>query len=226
MTLETNARIAGATFFAYTATAIAGMILFGRATAGIGTEARLASVAAKTPLLHLAFVLALLTVFEAVILAVTLHALTRDEDPDLAMLALACRVIEGVLNAVGAIAMLALAAAVATSAAGAPRPDAVGSSALARFLLGLPGLSADVSTAVFAFGSAIFSYLFVRARSIPAAIAWSGMLSSALLVVAVLAEHLGLVEGMVSRCAWLVLPFELALALWLVVKGVRPSRVR
>ena len=96
MTRTANARLAGFTFFFYIATSIAGAILFHQASGGEGTAARLASIAAHAPQMRLILVLAQLTIFEALILAVTLYALTRDEDRDLALLALSCRVVLGV----------------------------------------------------------------------------------------------------------------------------------
>lgn len=57
----------------------------------------------------------------AVVLAVTLYALTRDEDRDLALLALCCRVSEGVIAAISAVRTLQLlAVAMASTAAAAP----------------------------------------------------------------------------------------------------------
>src|SRR4029434_9692723 len=76
MTLRTNARLAGFTFLFYIAAGISSMALAGRTQA---TD-----------------VLTLCTSFSALVLAVTLYAITREQDPDLALLAMACRVIESI----------------------------------------------------------------------------------------------------------------------------------
>jgi hypothetical protein len=76
MTRTTNARIAGSTFWIYFAAGIASLLLAGNAPATT--------------------VLSLVTSFSALVLGVTLYAITREQDPDLAMMALACRVIEAV----------------------------------------------------------------------------------------------------------------------------------
>ncbi len=76
MTRTTNARLAGLTFLVYIAAGIAGLALAGQ------PQAR--------------SVLALLTSFAALVLGLTLYALTREQDQDLAMLGLACRFIEAV----------------------------------------------------------------------------------------------------------------------------------
>src|SRR5881628_1750624 len=104
MTLRTNARLAGFMFLFYIATGLASLVVFNQATSGAeGTAAKLASIAQHAPLVRLTAVLTLLTFFDAVVLAVALYALTRDQDPDLAVLALCCRVTEGVIGAISAV---------------------------------------------------------------------------------------------------------------------------
>jgi hypothetical protein len=160
------ARVAGFTFLFYIA---AGM-------ASLGLPAR----PHVTDVLHLA------TSFSALVLAVTLYALTREQGPALAMLALTCRVVEAI--------------------------------------------SGDAAI-FFAVGSLIFCWLFVRGRMIPAALAWLGVLASALLVVILPLQLAGLLGGAMSwsgAITWLVwmpmMVFEIALALWLIIKGVaRPT---
>ena len=76
MTRTTNARLAGLTFLVYIAAGIANLGLAGNAPATA--------------------VLPLVTSFSALLLGVTLYAITREQDPDLAMLGLSCRVIEAV----------------------------------------------------------------------------------------------------------------------------------
>lgn len=76
MTRTTNARIAGVTFLFYIAAGVASLALAGRT--------------------NVTAVLGVMTSLCAVVLGVTLYAITREEDPDLAMLGLACRVVEAI----------------------------------------------------------------------------------------------------------------------------------
>lgn len=76
MTATTNARIAGLTLILYIAAGIASMALH--------------SMPHATEMLRLA------SSFCALTLGVTLYALTRDQDADIALLALACRLLEAV----------------------------------------------------------------------------------------------------------------------------------
>src|SRR2546423_8866310 len=108
MTRKTNSRIAGFTYLFYIAVAFPSMVLFDRATSGEGMAAKLASMAQHATDVRVAVVLSLLGCFSALVLAVTLYAITREQDSDLAMLALTCRVAEGVTGAVSIPATLGL----------------------------------------------------------------------------------------------------------------------
>lgn len=81
MTRTTNARIAGFTFLFYIAAGITSMALVGRATSGKTIAAKLAGIAQHATDVRVAFVLSLLTYFAALVLAVTLYAITREQDP-------------------------------------------------------------------------------------------------------------------------------------------------
>jgi hypothetical protein len=156
------ARVAGFTFLFYIAAGITSLAL-----------------GDQTPLTD---VLSLLTSFSALVLAVTLYAITREQGPIVALLAMMCRVIEA-----------------------------------------LPGESAIF----FAVGSLLFSWLLLRGRMIPIALAWLGVLASVLLVVVLplqLARLLGGPMAWSESITWLVwlpmLVYEIVLGLWLLIKGV------
>lgn len=89
MTRTTNARIAGITFLIYIVAGIASMILSSQ-TSGAESSTDVGIVP----------FLSLFTNFSAMVLAVTLYSITRVQDPDLAMLAMICRVAEGVIVSV------------------------------------------------------------------------------------------------------------------------------
>jgi Domain of unknown function (DUF4386) len=76
VTRTTNARLAGFTFLVYIAAGISSLALAGRPS--------------------VTGVLSIVTSLCALVLGVTLYALTRDQDRDLALLALLCRVVESV----------------------------------------------------------------------------------------------------------------------------------
>lgn len=169
MTRRTNARIAGFTFLFYIVAGVTGLAL--------------------SKWGHAVSALSVLTSLCALVLGVTLYALTRDEDRDIALLALTCRIIEAV-----------------------------------------PGPSAAI---FFAAGSTLFAGLLLRGRMIPAAMAWLGTVASAALFLLLLLQRGGLFEAAVSwssSLTWIVwlpmLVFEVALAVWLLIKGVAEPRAR
>ncbi len=126
--------------------------------------------------------LSLLQSFSALVLGVTLYALTRGQGPVLALFALTCRVAEAIQFGESAI--------------------------------------------YFSVGSLFFSWLLLRGRLIPVILAWLGVIASALLIVILPLQLVGLFGGTMSWASsltWLIwlpmLVFEVALALWLIIKG-------
>ena len=219
MTRTTNARLAGFTFFFYIAVGILSMVLFGRATRGEGIPAKLASMAQHATEVRVVVVLTILMSLSALVLGVTLWAITREQDPDLAMLGMACRFVEGVNGATSiprTLGLLSLATASGTNA-----PDSGAVHALGAFVLGEGSL---VSAVFFAVGSTLFSWLLLRGRMIPIALAWLGVVASLLLVVGLPLQLFGTSRSFAGLVGWLLwlpmLVFEVWLALWLLIKGV------
>jgi hypothetical protein len=167
---------------------------------------------------RVAVVLELLGSFSALVLAVTLYAITRDQDPDLAMLAMICRVAEGVIG--GDSLARPLGRLWLATVTGPDAPDPASANALAAFLLKLPAGWA-VNAIFFAVGSLLFSYLLLRGRMIPVALAWVGVVASILAVVVLPLELVGVLRGPITQLVWLpMLAFEVSLGLWLLIKGV------
>ncbi len=219
MTLRTNARIAGVTFLVYIAAGLASMALFARATRGEGVAAQLATIAQHATDVRLTILLNLVMNLCALVLAVTLYAITREQDRDLAMLGLTCRLAEGIagMDVSGTLGLLWLATATDATAL-----DAGAASTLGAHFLKM-GKTMGASATFFAVGSTLFSWLFLRGRMIPVALAWLGVLASILLVVCLPLQLAGFLGGPVTSFMWLpMLVFEVALALWLIVKGVAP----
>jgi hypothetical protein len=223
MTSATNARIAGSTFLAYIVLGITEMIVSGRASKGANAAARLASMAQNAMTVRVGVLLTLLTFIAAVALAVSLYALTRDEDRDLALMALCFRAIEAAFAAFACVRTLGL-LALATSAAGATGAEAAAANALGASLMSQGGATPLIAATCFALGSTIYCYLFLRARSIPVALSWLGVAASLVLVIALPMRIAGFLSGTAAYAIWLpMLVFEVTFALWLLIKGVAPA---
>jgi hypothetical protein len=151
--------------------------------------------------------------FSALVLGVTLWAITRDQDDDLAML-----VGEGIiagLSIPGILTVFSLATSTGTDA-----PATAAAHTLAGYLLrddiGLPAT-------FFAVGSTLFSWLLLRGRMIPIPLAWLGVVASVLLVGCLRLRLAGFLHGPIVTLIWLpMLAFEVPLGLWLLTRGVAP----
>ena len=217
MTRRANATIAGFTFLVYIAAGITSMVLFARATSGEGVAAQLATIAQHATDVRFTVLLNLLMNLSALVLAVTLYVITRDQDRDLALLAMTCRVAEGIAGMDVSVTLGLLWLATETEAA---TLDPGAASALGAFFLKM-AKTMGASATFFAVGSTIFSWLLLRGRMIPLALAWGGVLASVLLVVCLPLQLAGLLSGPVTSFQWLpMLLFEVVLALWLIIKGV------
>lgn len=163
MTRTTNARTAGVAYLVYIA-------------AGVSSMAGL-----KSPLITV--VLTFVMAFCALTLGVALYGITRDQDNELAMLGMACRVGEGIL--------------------------------------GVQGMNMLNAAMFFAVGSTAFCWLLLRGRAIPVALAWIGLVASALLVVVLPLQIAGMISSTVAQLAFAPMAvFEIPVGIWLIVKGV------
>jgi len=223
MTRTTNARIAGFTFLVYIAGGMTSVFLFRRAAAGEGVAAKLAGINQHAGDLGALVLLGLVQCFSALILGVTLYAITRDEDQDLALLGLACRVGEGIIAAFSIPAILTLFWLATATGAEAPAADAAYTLAghLLREDAALPGT-------FFAVGSALFAWLMLRGRMIPIPLAWLGVVASVLLVLGLPLILADLLNGPVTVFIWLpMLAFEVPLGFWLIIRGAAiPNRAQ
>ena len=213
MSRRAAARLAGLAFLLYIAVGILTLVLSSRAMAGHGVEAKLASVAHHMLDLRIAVLFVLFTSFCALVLGVTLWGLTREQDPVLAMLALTCRVCEGLAGALGVQRTMGL-----LWLAGPGAPDAATARTLGTWLL--EGQVSGVAAIFFSVGSVLFAWLLLRGRMIPAPLAWLGVVASAAAVVVLPLEFVDLFPGRWIWYIWLPLAaYEIPLALWLLFKG-------
>ena len=212
MTRRGSARLAGFMFLFYIASAFPQIFLYGGATKGDTPADKLATIAQHVPQMRIAAVLSFVTFVDAVLLGVALYGVTRDEDHELALVALSCRLGEAVINALSVVGVLAL-LTVATTSPG----DAAGASAVGAYLLKAISLGVLVSSTCFAVGSTVFAYLFLRARTIPAWLAWTGTVGSALLVIMLVLQIGGIRLGVAGDIVWLpVAVFEIVLGVLLL----------
>ncbi len=90
--------------------------------------------------------------------------------------------------------------------------------------LGSAGQFGNVGSTLFAVGSTIFAYLFLRARSIPVVLARAGVIASAILAVAIPLQMAGFLGPPLTAFKWIpIFGYEIVLAGWLLIKGAAAS---
>jgi len=127
----------------------------------------------------------------AVILALTLFVVTRVEQPVVAALGMMFRLAEGALG---------------------PALDLTG------ITISQPTL---VDATLFAIGSTFFCGLLLRGRMLPSGLAWTGLISSAILAVGLPLQLAGVLGPPLTMLMWMpMLAFEVPGGLWLLARGV------
>lgn len=127
----------------------------------------------------------------AVILGLTLFVVTRVEQPIVAAIAMAFRIAEGLLGDMLRIAGISLV-----------RPSLIGAT-------------------LFAIGSLLFCWLLLRGRMLPRALAWTGVIASAILVVGLPLQLAGVLRAPLTTLMWMpMLVFEVPGGLWLLGRSV------
>ena len=123
-----------------------------------GVATKLASIAQNASLVRVDILLTLLQAACALILAVSLYALTRHVDRDLAVIALCCRVTEGVIAVISTCKSLAL-LTVAMESTVAGGADAAATNTIADLLFKMESWTLFTSGSCFALGSTIYRCL-------------------------------------------------------------------
>jgi Domain of unknown function (DUF4386) len=225
MTRTAHARLAGFTFLFYIAVGVAALMLSNAATTGDDITARFARIAQHTTELRVTVLLNLLCVLSALVLGMTLYAITRDENHELALLGFACRVGEGV---VGSFPLTTLGLVWLSTSSGPGAPDAATAAGIGAFLMKVEVWQTTTAATLFAAGSTVFCYLLLRGRLIPIALAWLGVVASIVLLAGLPLQLAGFLRGPATVVMWLpMLAFEVPAGVWLLVKGVAaPARGR
>ncbi|MCW2803464.1 MAG: hypothetical protein JWN06_1681 [Propionibacteriaceae bacterium] len=218
-----TAIVAGVFFLITEVTAIAGMLLYGSV---LSDPEFIVSASANDRGVQLGAFLEVLLAIAVVGTGVTLYPLIKRQHEGIALGHVAGRLIEASIIAVGAISLLAV-VTMRQDFAGATGTEGVvgvniGQSLVAlhnwTFLFG-PKLALGVNTVLLA-------YLMYRSQLVPRIIAVLGLVGGTLVFVSGTAVLFGLYEDLSVvgvSAAMPVLAWELSFAVWLIVKGFRPS---
>jgi hypothetical protein len=171
------ARLAGFLFLWLIATGLTSLMITGR-IAGSGSFAEIAKrIAASERLYRLALCSGLIETLSALLLGFALYATLRPVDKLLAQLAMYWRIAESVIGAVGMIFSFAALSAY-ISAQPAERAQSI-----LELTHSVGWGTYNISALCFSIGSAIFFYLFLKSRYIPAWLSGFGVFASVVVTV-------------------------------------------
>jgi hypothetical protein len=215
-------RLLGAIFLGVIVTSMASGVLLAAATGTGGMSDVLTSVSASETLLRAGALAGLVTSLGVIALASLLYVVLRGQSMILALVAMGWWLAEAIVLAVARVGDLALVPlGQAFVRAGAPADS--WHQGLGTFLYdGLDhGLGSTVHMFFYCAGGLIWYALFLRSRYIPRAISLFGLVAVAIGLVGIVAQILG---ADVPIAVYLpILPFELAIGTWLLVRGTRPD---
>ena len=181
------------------------------------------NIAESERLFRLGTVSDLITAVAVVILAWAPYVVLEPVNRNLALLALLMRLAE---NSIAAAAIFTdlVALRLLRDASYLQAFDAQQVQVLARILINGQGAGLQIAFVFLGLGTAVFSYLWLKSRYIPRALAALGIMGSSVLAIVTLAIILFPALGAVGLAYMMPLGiFEVTLGFWLLVKGIQES---
>jgi hypothetical protein len=220
-THKTTARIAGALFIIATAASLLSLAFLG----SVGSPDYLTKIAENEGQVALGVLIRFIAAFASAAIAISLYPVLRRYRQGLALGAAGFRIIEGMLYTLGAVSvllLLTLSQEFVKTGAGDPAYFHT-SGTLLKALDDWTGLAG-----VFAFyvGGLLYYCVFYQTRLVPRWLAAWGVGGVVLGTVAAMLVLFGVTGSMSSTQMVLNIPIglqEMVLAVWLIVKGFRPS---
>jgi hypothetical protein len=216
-TRDVRATTAGVLFIAATAASLTATALLGSLVKG---SAALSTVALHHDRMLTAALFQLVAAFTSAAIAISLYPVLRRYAAATALGAVAFRTVEGVFYALSAVGTMILVSLSGQPSANAP---AQGSADLVRDLRDAAGC---VGVLAFYTGATLYYLVFYRSRLIPRWLSVWGLAGTALGLVAGLLVLFQSIAALSGTQVVLNLPIavqEMALAVWLIVKGLSPA---
>jgi len=161
-------------------------------------------------------VVEMITVIALVILSVLLFVTLKKQNMKIALVALGLRLTEVALLAVSRIATFAL-LRISQESVIAGHPAYL--QTLGNLFYELQEFAYSLNMVFFTLGATLFYYLFYKSGYIPRVLSLWGLIAAPLAFIGTLGELFGIVVPLVVFLP--NLPFELAIGLWLMIKGIR-----
>jgi len=160
----------------------------------------------------------MVTVIALVLLSALLYVTLQKHGSKIALVALGLRLTEVALLAVSRVSTFAL---LRTSQAFVVEGQPIYLQTLGELFYETQTFTYSLNMVFFSLGATLFYYLIYKSRSVPRALALVGLIAAPLAFVGTVIDLLGVSVPLIVFLP--NLPFELAIGLWLVIKGMRRS---
>jgi len=219
-----TARIVGVLFIIATAASIASSPFL----TSINSSNYLVDVSANGNQVQVGALLAFIAAVASASIAISLYPTLRKHNEGLALAAVGFRLIEGVLYIVGIVGLVSvLTVSQQFVSVGAPNSSffqTLGASLLA----GYHWVYYGGAVLAFCLGALMYYIIFYQTKLVPRWLSGWGLVGVALLAVAALLVMFGVIAPLSTSQVIFALPIavqEMALAVWLIVKGFSPSPI-
>jgi Domain of unknown function (DUF4386) len=222
-----TAVVAGIFFLITEVTAILGMLLYRNSV--LSTPQFIVSSSVDDTGVLLGALLEVLLAIAVVGTGVTLYPVIKRQNEGMALGHVAGRVIEATIITVGTISLLAVVTMRQAGLAGRTGPEAVAAATVGQSLVAVHDWT-FLFGPKFALGAntLLLAYLMYRSRLVPRFIAVLGLIGGPLVFVSATAVLFGVYEDLSTigvLAAAPIFAWEVSLALWMIMKGFRPSPV-
>ena len=198
------------------ASAVAGLVLLRPLIVPNNIIASMTNMSNNALQVRAGIVVEMVTVIALVILSVLFYVLLRQQNRNIALVALGLRIVEVALLAVSRIATFSL-LHISQESVLAGHPDYL--QTLGNLAFETQEIAYSLSMVFFTLGGTLFYYLLFKSRYVPRALSIFGLIAAPMSLIGELISLLGFA---VPLFVFLPnLPFELAIGLWLLVKGAR-----
>jgi len=219
--LKTNARITGVLFILGTVPAIAAMVLWGQP---LSSPDYLSEMAAHHVQMLYSALVAMCMGFACAGIGISLYPVLKRHGEGLALGVLGFRLIEGTIQIVSAVGIVALLAVSQEFVKAGSPPDSFFQPAAAAIKAVRDWVLNGAYLFPWCIGASIYYTIFFRTRLVPRWLSVWGLLGLALMLVGAFAGMFGFLGSFSPVQIFLMLPImvqEMALAVWLIVKGYK-----
>jgi hypothetical protein len=220
-TSRTTARIVGVLFIIATVAGLLSRVLLGP----VRSSDYLSNIYANKYQVTIGALLLLIGAFAAAGIAISLYRILRRYNEGLALGAVGFRIIEGVFYTVSVVGVLLL-LTLSQEFAKAVAPDSAHFETLGTLLKAGRDWASLVGILAFYPGALMYYFVFYKSRLVPRWLSGWGVVAAALGLVAALLVLFRVTTSMSTTQVVLNVPIgvqEMVLAVWLIVKGFRPS---